>query len=283
MLSRVAAVKAPRTHNRRRVTGSSGGRREGRESERQRPNMSRRVFTSAVLLLLLVMMMCCGSGAADAEVKPATPGQYEWKVITDGVTVKSLGASGLVKVGDDVFAVAEAQCMKESDGASTFTGIASQLLTKETTTEPEGVLKVPNGKTQVLLKGGSEGKVDVSRPTTLVKESEIYMLVGKYSPTATGAQEESVADDSGLLLVKGDVSSGGQSDKKVLWKDTQDVPRASFGAEHQSLEGLIGGGGSGVETEGNKLVFPVEGTKKVDGKKKNVSLLIYSEDATSWT
>ncbi|EKF26229.1 trans-sialidase, putative, partial [Trypanosoma cruzi marinkellei] len=76
----------------------------------------------------------------------------------------------------------------------------------------------------------------------------------------------------------------GKSDKKILWKDTQDVPRASFGAEHQSLEGLIGGGGSGVETEGNKLVFPVEGTKKVDGgKKKNVSLLIYSEDATSWT
>ncbi|EKG01123.1 trans-sialidase, putative, partial [Trypanosoma cruzi] len=41
MLSRVAAVKAPRTHNRRRVTGSSGRRREGGESEPQRPNMSR--------------------------------------------------------------------------------------------------------------------------------------------------------------------------------------------------------------------------------------------------
>ncbi|EKG03699.1 trans-sialidase, putative, partial [Trypanosoma cruzi] len=38
MPSRVAAVMAPRTHNRRRVTGSSGRRREGRESERQRPN-----------------------------------------------------------------------------------------------------------------------------------------------------------------------------------------------------------------------------------------------------
>ncbi|RNC39538.1 trans-sialidase, partial [Trypanosoma cruzi] len=64
MLSRVAAVKAPRTHNRRRVTGSSGRRREGGESEPQRPNMSRRVFTSAVLLL--VVMVCCGSGAAHA-------------------------------------------------------------------------------------------------------------------------------------------------------------------------------------------------------------------------
>ncbi|KAF8306634.1 trans-sialidase, putative, partial [Trypanosoma cruzi] len=63
MLSLVAAVKAPRTHNCRRVTGSSGRRREGRESEPQRPNMSRHVFTSAVLLLL-VAVMCCGSGAS---------------------------------------------------------------------------------------------------------------------------------------------------------------------------------------------------------------------------
>ncbi|KAF8294945.1 trans-sialidase, putative, partial [Trypanosoma cruzi] len=62
MLSRVAAVKAPRAHNRRRVTGSSGRRREGRESEHQRPNMSR-YFTSTALLLLVVMM-CCGCGWA---------------------------------------------------------------------------------------------------------------------------------------------------------------------------------------------------------------------------
>ncbi|KAF8275935.1 trans-sialidase, putative, partial [Trypanosoma cruzi] len=67
MLSRVAAVKAPHKHNRRRVTGSSGGRREGGESEPQRPNMSRRVFASAVLFLLVVMWMCCGSGAVHAE------------------------------------------------------------------------------------------------------------------------------------------------------------------------------------------------------------------------
>ncbi|KAF8290762.1 trans-sialidase, putative, partial [Trypanosoma cruzi] len=61
MLLRVSAVKAPNKHNRRRMTGSSGRRREGRESERQRPNMSRH-FTSAMLLLLV--MMCCGCGWA---------------------------------------------------------------------------------------------------------------------------------------------------------------------------------------------------------------------------
>ncbi|RNC56463.1 putative trans-sialidase, partial [Trypanosoma cruzi] len=65
MLSRVAAVKAPRTHNRRRVTGSSGRRRERRESEPQRSNMSRHLFYSAVLVLFFVLV-CCGSGAAHA-------------------------------------------------------------------------------------------------------------------------------------------------------------------------------------------------------------------------
>ncbi|PWV05316.1 putative trans-sialidase, Group IV [Trypanosoma cruzi] len=62
MLSRVAAVMAPRTQNRCRVTGSRGRRREGRESEPQRPSMSRRVFASTVLLLLFVMM--CGAAGS---------------------------------------------------------------------------------------------------------------------------------------------------------------------------------------------------------------------------
>ncbi|KAF5217894.1 hypothetical protein ECC02_009233 [Trypanosoma cruzi] len=67
MLSRVAAaVKAPRTHNCRRMTGSSGRRSEGRESEPQRPNMSRRVFASAVLLLLF-FLACAAVGPVQAQ------------------------------------------------------------------------------------------------------------------------------------------------------------------------------------------------------------------------
>ncbi|KAF8294668.1 putative trans-sialidase, Group IV, partial [Trypanosoma cruzi] len=66
MVSRVAAVKAPRTHSCRGVTGSSGRRREGRESEPQRPNMSRRVFASAVLLLLFVLT-CAAAGPVQAQ------------------------------------------------------------------------------------------------------------------------------------------------------------------------------------------------------------------------
>ncbi|EKG06172.1 trans-sialidase, putative, partial [Trypanosoma cruzi] len=141
MLSRVAAVKAPRTHNRRRVTGSSGRRREGRESEPQRPHMSRRVFTSAVLFLLVVMMTCCGSGAAAADgsktrnaIDPftvTTPVSFaNWKEFNeDGSKITSLRVPGLVKVGDDVFAIAEVRCKDEGKCSEVgFTGIASKYL-----------------------------------------------------------------------------------------------------------------------------------------------------------
>ncbi|EAN84668.1 putative trans-sialidase, Group IV [Trypanosoma cruzi] len=85
MLSRVAAVKAPRTHSCRCVTGSSGRRREGRESEPQRPHMSRHVFTS-VVLLLLVMMLCAAAGPAQAQSFETTVGDvyggYSWESLS---------------------------------------------------------------------------------------------------------------------------------------------------------------------------------------------------------
>ncbi|RNC38528.1 trans-sialidase, partial [Trypanosoma cruzi] len=279
MLSLVAAVEAPRTHNRRRVTGSSGRRREGGESERQRPNMSRHLFYSAVLLL--VVMVCCGSGAAGVAGKSSGP-QFKWRGIneSDDVTVDSLGAPSLLKVGNDVFAVAEAQCKKEAGGVS-FTGVASQLLTKKTAETPEEVLGKPKDETQVLEEGASKGqekKVDVSRPTTAVKGNDIYMLVGQY-----GSKDCLSSDEGGceLLLVKGSVSGGGDTNnKKIDWENTENSPQGLFGTKPDSWTKLIGSGGSGVEMKDETLVFPVEGTKKAEeGTEegvKTVSLIIYS-------
>ncbi|ESS60553.1 trans-sialidase [Trypanosoma cruzi Dm28c] len=285
MLSRVAAVEAPRTHNRRRVTGSSGRRREERESELQRPNMSRHLFYSA--LLLLAVMMCCGSGGAAQDPEQPSQKKFEWKEIKDeDETVESLGAPGLLNVGSDVFAVAEAK-NKEKEGQGSFTGIASQLLTKTVEKKdntPVEDLKDPKD-TQFLEKDASKDpkkKVDVSRPTTVVKGSDIYMLVGKYSRTdATG--ENGDADDGGLLLVKGKVSE--ENNKRIQWKDNDGVSRISVGKQLESWTGLIGGGGSGFEMKGDKLLFPVEGTKKGDAQngEKAVSLLIYTSDnAEGW-
>ncbi|KAF8304739.1 putative trans-sialidase, Group V [Trypanosoma cruzi] len=305
MLSRVAAVKASRTHNRRRVTGSSGRRREGRESERQRPNMSRRVFTSAVLLLLV--MMCCGIGGGTAVVdvveEPSSFPKFEWKDITeDGdVTVDSLGVPGLLKVGSDVFAVAEAQCNK--NGKSVFTGIASKLLTL--TDEPsKEEFDATQVKTQVLVECSSddvkagcrvavEGSgspnekiVDVSRPTAVVNGSDIYMLVGKYcrEDAADTCKATSEKFKSGILLVKGTISESGNNNK-IHWKETDGVP-CTLGEQQKTLTGLIGGGGSGVKMKDDTILFPVEGTKKEDGAEedeKTVSLIIYSSDTPSCT
>ncbi|ESS55747.1 trans-sialidase [Trypanosoma cruzi Dm28c] len=281
MLSRVAAVEAPRTHNRCRVTGSRGRRREGRESEPRRPNMSRHLFCST---LLLVVMMCCGSGGAAQAEGQASESKFEWKGITEGVTVESLGVPGLLKVGSDVFAVAEAQC-KKKDENSEFTGIASQILTIGTEKEKEEVLNEVK-ETQFLEEATSENpnnkKVDVSRPTTVVKGNDIYMLVGKYSRAAAG--ENSGAGEWGLLLVKGKAGGESGGEKRIHWKDTTDVPQASVGEQLKSWTGLIGGGGSGIETKDRTLLFPVQGKKKkgeAPKDEKSISLLIYSlEDTT---
>ncbi|EKF26014.1 trans-sialidase, putative, partial [Trypanosoma cruzi marinkellei] len=306
MHSRVAAVKAPRTHNRRRVTGSSGRRREGGESERQRPNMSRHHFYSAVLLLLVVTM-CCGTGEAvkSEELKSSQDSPpdklFDWRDTKNEETVSSLRVPSLAEVNGKVFAVAEAQCKNSSD--KLFTGIALKLL--ELSDRPsEEELAATQVKTQILVEcpsdvdgcaskdadeegSQSEKKVDVSRPTAVVKGNEIYMLVGNYSQTAVA--QRSAADDSGILLVKGEVSGKSGTENKIEWKNTNDVSRASFGAQLESWTQLTGGGGLGVDMGNGRLLFPVEGTKKKkDGEpekeEKAVSLIIYSLSGTaSWT
>ncbi|PBJ69258.1 trans-sialidase [Trypanosoma cruzi cruzi] len=284
MLSRVAAVKAPRTHNRRRVTGSSGRRREGRESERQRPNMSRHLFYFAVLLLLVVMMWCgIGGGTAvvDGVEEPlSSETKFQWEAITEGETVTSLRVPSLVVMNGEVFAVAEAQCTKDQN--SVFTGIASQIITNTADNKPEELLKNAKEKTQVLEEVTSkEKRVDVSRPTAVVDGSDIYMLVGKHSHDAADTCQAGTENiKSGMLLVKGEVS---EAEKKIDWKTTDGVP-CTLGGKHESLSQLIGGGGSGVKMNDGTLAFPVEGTKREGaGKdKKTVSLTLYLKDTKSW-
>ncbi|KAF8291873.1 putative trans-sialidase, Group V [Trypanosoma cruzi] len=299
MLSRVAAVKAPRTHNRHRVTGSSGRRREGRESEPQRPNMSRHVFTSVVLPFLAVMMCCnaCGAAAAEEPSQGASSGKYYvWRDVKDGEeTVSSLRVPSLLKVGSDVFAVAEAQDTKKGEGG--FTGIASKLLalTGEQTKEELDKSKL---KTQVLEECTSENNkgvcsmanqagsqkvknVHVGRPTTVVRGSDIYMLAGSYSWTLTDNDQ---AGDWGLMLVKGNVSKKEGENNRIYWNDTYVIPWYYNGNEG-SLKRLVGSGGSGVKMNDGTLVFPLEGTKKLNGTEndgRTVSLVIYSSDAAGW-
>ncbi|EKF98193.1 trans-sialidase, putative, partial [Trypanosoma cruzi] len=238
------------------------------ESERQRPNMSRRVFTSAMLLLLLTMCCCSDGAVVDVVEEPLSFPKFQWKEIADDKeAVESLGAPSLLKVGSDVFAVAEAQCKKDG---KCFTGIASQLLTMGKGNEPEEVLKDAKD-TKVLEEATSKEltkELHVSRPTAVVTGSDIYMLVGKYNGEGDAACQGE--DGCGLFLLKGGVTGEGSS-TKIGWTDTKRLPKNIFGEQLKSLTGLIGGGGSGVKITDDTLVLPVEGTKNG----KAVSLIIY--------
>ncbi|RNC39499.1 putative trans-sialidase, partial [Trypanosoma cruzi] len=167
-------------------------------------------------------------------------------------------------------------------------GVASQPLTTETADTPEEVLKESKDWTKVLeedASGGQKKKVDVSRPTTVLKGNDIYMLVGQYgSKVAASGQDD--AAQLGLLLVKGSVSGGG-TNNKIDWEVTESSPQRLFGTQPDSWTRLIGSGGSGVKMHDETLVFPVEGTKKAaEGAEvdvKTVSLIIQSKDTTNWT
>ncbi|KAF8306878.1 putative trans-sialidase, Group V [Trypanosoma cruzi] len=303
MLSRVAAVKAPRTHNRRRVTGSSGGRREGGESEPQRPNMSQHHFHSVVLLPLF-MMICCGTGGYATAVVTA-PGSrnaketyFAWRDKSEKETVSSLRVPSLVEMNGDVFAVAEAQCKEEGKGG--VTGIASKLLTSTDESSKEELDK-NKLKTQVLEECPSEeaacasqkaagadsqskfGGI-VARPTTVVKGTDIYMLAGIYVREGT----TDLDDHWGLLLARGNVSIDGDDarNKRIYLTDVDALPSTSNTQRKESLKALIGGGGSGVKMEDDTLVFPVEGMKANEdgaaGGANTVSLIIYSTGNEDW-
>ncbi|KAF8283296.1 putative trans-sialidase, partial [Trypanosoma cruzi] len=274
MLSRVAAVKAPRTHNRRCVTGSSGRRREGRESEPQRPNMSRRVFTSAVLLLLFVMTCCGIGGAASAggsNVKKAVDALRgigwekldNWEDVSGaGGKYGSLRSPSLVDLQGHVFAIAEVHCRDGGECSDvSFTGIASKYLDLSGVADPTEILTADASIFGAdLLKEGSEGigaRNGITRPTTLVLGESVYVLLGNYSHTRP---QVGGTNERGLLLLKGTLADEGGK-KKIKWNETHVVNPQGKGAS-LSLTEFVGGGGSGAVLRDGTVVFPMQAKDK---------------------
>ncbi|PWV16044.1 putative trans-sialidase, Group VIII [Trypanosoma cruzi] len=270
MLSRVAAVMAPRTHNRRRVTGSSGRRGRGREREQQRPNITRHLFHSAVLLLLVVL---CGSGAAHAvqpktDVDPFTGIGWtspQWEGSTEGnEKFFSLRVPSLVEVNSAVFVVAEAQCKEDDEGCSRA-GIASRRLDL-TDDKPTEILTTNTSLLMPFPKGAATGTAKAKesmRPTTVVAGDSVYMLLRNQSFT-TSVGKSATARDWGLLLVKGSVSGG----NGITWNETHAVTFGNDEYAAKFLTQLVSGGGSGIKTKDGTLMFPMQATKK-----ENTSLL----------
>ncbi|RNC60154.1 sialidase-like protein [Trypanosoma cruzi] len=248
--------------------------------------MSRRVFTSAMLLLVLVLLMiCCDCGAAAAEgsdprntidpFKGTTSISFaNWREFDEASReITSLRVPGLVKVGDDVFAVAEAQC-REKDGTGSCAGIVSKHLDVSGSAMDISTSDISCFCTQIVdTIENNFGTTEVLRPTTVVIGDGVYMLVGKYRRTTS---QDKGAKDWSLLLVRGTVTVEG-GNKKIQWNETHLVKPEPKGESH-SLTKLIGGGGSGVVAHDGALVFPMQ-AMKADGNSVLLSMrLIPSEE-----
>ncbi|EKF27644.1 trans-sialidase, putative, partial [Trypanosoma cruzi marinkellei] len=232
----VAAAMAPRTHNRRRVTGSSGGRREGRESERQRPSMSRRVFTSAVLLLLVVMMYC-GSGAAHAVESNSGDAQLPDEVVIfmprqtlvvpkggkgPSTTRDSFAAPSLVRAGEVVTVFAEGRTKYTGSHKTSSELGSSDIVAGYVSAEepwPSIVAEVTSAGWRahtVLSSVNGDDLVGVARnPTSVGIDNKVFLLVGNHSIKFDTAKKAWQTFGWDIHLLVGEATqfiSGGQSE-----------------------------------------------------------------------
>ncbi|RNE99092.1 trans-sialidase, partial [Trypanosoma rangeli] len=229
-------------------------------------------FYSSLLLLLCMMLICFSSSGVAAGDQEDVSGPFDgmtpiagakWEEIeVSGASVTSLRVPSLVRVGDDVFAVAEAQCKKEEEDSS-FTGIVSVPLNQI----DDAAMEIPTTDASVFCtqfeetSGAASGKATkIMQPTTMAVGSDVYMLLGNYSRTESEPQG-SGKDGLGLLLVKGTVSRNNEGTKRIQWDKTAVLNLETKGL-HGSLTRLVGGGGSGVVMSDGTLVFPMRATDK---------------------
>ncbi|KAF5220304.1 hypothetical protein ECC02_006740 [Trypanosoma cruzi] len=305
MLTRVAAVKAPRTHNRRRVTGSSGRRREGRESEPQRPNMSRRVFYSAVLLLLLlVMWMCCGPCEAAAastgenSVNARLPRRFDLFVPQTTVLLprggvnsekkwNSFASPSLVSAGGVIAAFAEGHpSSKESNNASSEPSSDAVAWYIDSAWDWSTLVAEVKKSTwqahTVLGKADGTERFDVVlRPTTTTKDNKVFLLAG--SSDASNVNESWSHGGLKLKLVVGDVRKPTDSEQSgwINWGEVQSPLNETTGAvQGRKLTGFVASGGAGVLMEDGTLVFSLMAKSEEEDV---YSMIIYSKDnGSTW-
>ncbi|EKF26516.1 trans-sialidase, putative, partial [Trypanosoma cruzi marinkellei] len=188
--------------------------------------MSRRVFPAAMLLLLVVM--CCttfeAAAAWESNVKKAVDAlmRIEWErldnwkdVSVAGDKYGALRGPSLVEVQGHVFAIAEVHCKDGGDcSRASFTGIASKYLGLSGDAVPTEISTADASIFGTdLVKESSEGihtKNGITRPTTIVLEDSVYVLLGNYSHTRPKVEGK---NERGLLLVRGTLTDEGGKKK----------------------------------------------------------------------
>ncbi|PBJ77180.1 trans-sialidase [Trypanosoma cruzi cruzi] len=307
MLSRVAAVKAPRTHNRRRVTLFSGRRREGRESERQRPNMSRHVFASAVLLLLFVMM-CCSGGTSNAVKSNSGNAQLPHAVdlflpnrtlvvpkggTSQETTREAFTSPSLVSAGGVIAAFAEGLMYVEYvvEGGKIIEPISSDVVAEYIDATWDwstlvGKVSESKWKAYTVLgpTDGTDNRVGFFyHPTTTTKGNKVFLLAGSLGELKESGGRRT-RDNLGLKLVVGDVREPTSSEPTggITWGEIKSpLKQSTIDAHEGKLTELFAAGGSGILMEDGTLVFPL--MAKSEGNGDFYSMIIYSkEDGGNW-
>ncbi|PWV04646.1 putative trans-sialidase, Group II [Trypanosoma cruzi] len=298
MLSRVAAVKAPRTHNRRRVTGSSGRRREGRESEPQMPNMSRHVFTSAVLLLLVVIMTCCATceAAAVVESKSGAVQLPKWVDIfvpektqvlpkegsKSGVK-KAFAAPSLVSAGGVMVAFAESlfvYIVHEHNlfGIKPYEIVAGYIKAAESWPSIVAEVNATTWRTHTVIgsRNGNDCLCYLQRPTAVARDSKVFLLVGSDTTRYDSDDNMWVKDGWDIQLVEGVAtqSKDGVQSKLVSWGEPKSLLKQILNHTQDQLRDVVTAGGSGIVMQNDTLVFPL----MVNGQNYPFSSITYSTD-----
>ncbi|PWU93869.1 putative trans-sialidase, Group II [Trypanosoma cruzi] len=309
MLSRVASVKALCTHNRRGVTGSSGRRREGRESEPQRPNMSRCVFASAVLLLLVTTMCCATCGAAPARENDGNSDlrsveELQWADLfvpqttpvlpegggTPGTKRDAFASPSLVSAGGVLaaFARGEIEAQYTVDGKlikPTSSDIVAGYI--DSSWDWSTLVEKVSGSTwkahTVLDTTDGTNRVgDVFNPTTTTKGNKVFLLAGSYDMlNQSGGNWK--RDSLDLKLVVGDVTKPTASEPSgwITWGTPTSLGQTTLKTPKAGLKDFASSGGSGVLMEDGTLVFPVIA---FNAENTGFSMIIYStNNGSTWS
>ncbi|PWU86515.1 putative trans-sialidase, Group II [Trypanosoma cruzi] len=298
MFSRVAAVMAPRTHNRRCVTGSSGRRREGGESEPQRPNMSRRVFASAVLFLLVVIWICCNTGGAAAVVggKSGDAPLPHWVDIflpektqvlpkegSESGVKKAFAAPSLVSAGGVMVAFAEGYSEYNAHennpfGIKPYEIVAVYIKAAESWPSIVAEVNASTWRAHTVIGGrnGNDRLCFLYRPTAVARENKVFLLVESDTTRYDNVNNTWVKDDSDIQLVEGVAtqSTDGVQSTLINWAEPKSILQQIPKHTQDQLRDVAKTGGSGIVMQNGTLVFPLV----AKGKNYPFSIITYSTD-----
>ncbi|ESS55343.1 trans-sialidase [Trypanosoma cruzi Dm28c] len=271
---------APRTQNRRRVSESSGRRREGRESEPQRPNMSRRVFASAVLLLLFLMMCCSTDGAAAVvEGKSGDAPLPHWVDIflpektqvlpkegSESGVKKAFAATSLVSAGGVMVVFAEGFSeynARENNpfGIKPYEIVAGYIKAAESWPSIVAEVNASTWRAHTVIgsRNGNDRLCFLYRPTAVARENKVFLLVESDTTRYDNVNNTWVKDGWDIQLVEGVAtqSTDGVQSTLINWAEPKSILQQIPKHTQDQPRDVATAGGSGIVMQNDTLVFPL--------------------------